>query len=59
MVQVAVFDKTGRINTARTDEMRATRCISLSAKSMFCSGNIAATNRRFGAALQKSPIQSF
>jgi hypothetical protein len=46
------------MKTARKHGIRATRCNSSSAKSMFCSGNIAAAKSRCGAALQNSAIQS-
>ena len=48
----------GRMKTARKHGICATRCSSSSAKSMFCSGTIAAAKSRRGAALQKSAIQS-
>jgi hypothetical protein len=46
------------MKTARTDEVPDIRASSSSAKSMFCSGKIAAANTRSGAALQKSMAQS-
>src|SRR5499427_6342502 len=43
------------MKTARKEGMRATRCNSSSAKSMFCSGNTAAPNNRCGAVGHRMP----